>query len=220
MVLGTSRLDAWLGDARDEMSQCTWWCWALPDPRRVVRCPAWGNGPRIATGPKAPLGPGRTSLIEPGFAQFSQGSPLTGLPGLRATRSRRGHADPGGRAVFFGYQCADVGREPGSPGSQTAGGCGRVVGEGRRRTRVARGFPPSSVRLARTVGTPLWAWCHVLDWVLGPRCWVLGACPAFLVTSTPPSCRWYGLLVRLLQAGQGGEHGERVVDEASAGPGH
>ena len=67
----------------------------FPTPRRVVRCPAWGNGPRIATGPKAPLGPGRTSLIKPDFAQFSQGSPPTGLQGLRATRSRRGHADPG-----------------------------------------------------------------------------------------------------------------------------
>ena len=55
---------------------------------------------------------------------------------------------------------------------------------------------------------------------LGPGCWVLGACPSFLVTSTPPSCRWRGLLVRLLQAGQGGEHGDRVVDEAPAGPGH
>lgn len=76
-------------------SQCTWWCWVLPDPRCVVRCPAWGSGARVATGLRAPLGPGCTSLIEPGFAQFSQGSPPTGLQGLRATRCRRGHADPG-----------------------------------------------------------------------------------------------------------------------------
>ena len=67
----------------------------FPTPRRVVRCPAWGNGPRIATGPKAPLGPGRTPLIKPDFAQFSQGSPPTGLQGLRATRCRRGHAGSG-----------------------------------------------------------------------------------------------------------------------------
>ena len=91
-------------------SQCTWWCWVLPDvkrilrdrievrlnapsgagcfptPRRVVRCPAWGNGPRVATGLRAPLGPGRAPLIEPGFAQVSQGSPPMGLQGVRAAR--------------------------------------------------------------------------------------------------------------------------------------
>ena len=71
--------------------------------------------------PKSALGQGRTPPIKADFAQFSQGSPPTGLPGLRTTRCRRGHADPGVRAVFFGYQCAGVGREPGSPGSQTAG---------------------------------------------------------------------------------------------------
>ena len=58
----------------------------FPTPRRVVRCPAWGNGPRVATGLRAPLGQGRTPLIEPGFAQFSQGSPPTGLQGVRAAR--------------------------------------------------------------------------------------------------------------------------------------
>ena len=58
----------------------------FPTPRRVVRCPAWGNGPRVATGLSASLGPGRAPLIAPGFAQFSQGSPPTDLPGLRATR--------------------------------------------------------------------------------------------------------------------------------------
>ena len=41
------------------------------------------------------LGPCSTSSIEADFAQFSQGSPPTGLQGLRATRSRRGHAGPG-----------------------------------------------------------------------------------------------------------------------------
>lgn len=70
----------------DSWSQCTWWCWVLPDPRRVVRCPAWGNGARVATGLRALLGPGRASLIEPGFAQFSQGSPPMGLQGVRAAR--------------------------------------------------------------------------------------------------------------------------------------
>ena len=96
MVLGASRHKNW------EMLKALTNCLNAPDgagcfptPRRVVRCPAWGNGPRIATGPKAPLGPGRTSLIKPDFAQFSQGSPPTGLQGLRATRSRRGHAGPG-----------------------------------------------------------------------------------------------------------------------------
>ena len=58
----------------------------FPTPRRVVRCPAWGSGAWGATGLRAPLGPGRAPLIEPGFAQFSQGSPPTGLQGLRAAR--------------------------------------------------------------------------------------------------------------------------------------
>ena len=42
--------------------------------------------------PKSALGQGRTPPIKADFAQFSQGSPPTGLPGLRATRCRRGHA--------------------------------------------------------------------------------------------------------------------------------
>ena len=97
MVLGASRQDVggWVarpitGLNAPDGAGC------FPTPRRVVRCPAWGNGPRIATGLRAPLGPGCTSLIEPGFAQFSQGSPPMGLQGVRAARSRRGHADPGG----------------------------------------------------------------------------------------------------------------------------
>ena len=75
------------------MSQCTWWCWVLPDPLGVLSVvPPGEAGPGIATGPKAPLGPGSTLSIKADFAQFSQGSPPTGLPGLRATRCRRGHA--------------------------------------------------------------------------------------------------------------------------------
>ena len=87
MVLGASRQDVggWVarpitGLNAPDGAGC------FPTPRRVVRCPAWGNGPRIATGLRAPLGPGCTSLIEPGFAQFSQGSPPMGLQGLRAAR--------------------------------------------------------------------------------------------------------------------------------------
>ena len=136
-------------------SQCTWWCWVLPDPSAC--CPLSRLGKRAPDRhwPESALGPCSTSSIEADFAQFSQGSPPTGLQGLRATRCRRGHADPGGRAVFFGYQCADVGREPGSPGSQTAGGMWSCGGRGASSNEGARGFPPSSVRLARTVGTPL-----------------------------------------------------------------
>ena len=107
----------------------------FPTPRRVVRCPAWGNGPRIATGPKAPLGPGRTPLIKPDFAQFSQGTPPTGLQGLRATRSRRWHADPGAVPCSSdtSVQTWAVNRE--ALARRPPGECGRVVGEGRRRTR-------------------------------------------------------------------------------------
>ena len=119
----------------DSWSQCTWWCWVLPDPWRVVRCPAWGNGARVATGLRALLGPGRASLIEPGFAQFSQGSPPMGLQGVRAARSQCGHADPGGRAVFFGYQCAGAGHESASPCPPTVG---RRAGGGGRRPRAGR----------------------------------------------------------------------------------
>ena len=146
----------------------------FPTPRRVVRCPAWRNGPRIATGPKAPLGPGRTPLIKPGFAQFSQGSPPTGLQGLRATRCRRGHADPGDRAVFFRYQYADVGREPGSPGSQTAGGMRSCGGRGASSNEGGSGIPA----LVCPAGA------HRGDAVVGvvpcprpcPGCWGLGPC--------------------------------------------
>ena len=113
-------------------SQCTWWCWVLPDPRRVVRCPAWGSGAWVATGLRAPLGPGCTSLIEPGFAQFSQGSPPTGLQGLRATRSRRGHADRGPCCVL---PIPVRGRGPRAGGPWPVG---RRVGGGGRRPRAGR----------------------------------------------------------------------------------
>ena len=185
----------------------------FPTPRRVVRCPACGNGPRIATGPKAPLDRAAHRSLNQALSSSRKG---------RHRRACRGSEPPDVDAAMrirgavpcssdTSVQARAVNRE--ALARRPPGGCGRVVGEGRRRTRVARGFPPSSVRLARTVGTPLWAWCHVLDWVLG-------AWPLFLGASTPPSCRWCGLLARLLQAGQGGEHGDRVVDEASAGPGH
>ena len=187
MVLGASRLVVdtnwriWI-----HWSQCTWWCWVLPDPRRVVRCPAWGNGPRIATGPKAPLGPGSTPLIEPGFAQLSQGSPPTGLQGLRATRCRRGHADPAA------VPCS----------SNTS-----VQTRATNREALAR-RPPGGRRRASSQ-----------DWA--PQPFPLGE-----ATTVPPQGPWWpgtvgvACLARPLQAGQGGEHGDRVVDEAPAGPGH
>ena len=160
----------------------------FPTPRRVVRCPAWGNGARVATGPRAPLGPGRAPLIEPGFAQVSQGSPPTGLPGLRATRCRRGHADPGfvpcssdtsAQARAMSRQA--LARRPSAAGRAEAGvvpGLGAPVIPRRR----GDDGPAAGVLVAGVVGV---------------------AC-----------------LARPLQAGQGGEHGDRVVDEASAGPGH
>lgn len=140
----------------------------LPDPRRVVRCPAWGNGARIATGLRALLGPGRTFLIEPDFAQFSQGSPPMGLQGVRAARSRLGHADPGGL------------------GPSAAG-------------RAEAGVVPG-------LGAP----------VIPRRRGDDGPAAGVLVAGDGGG----GPLLVTLHAGQGGEHGERVVDEASAGPGH
>ena len=121
MVLGVSRLGCLTTTFFLRGLNAPGGAGCFPNPRRVVRCPAWGNGLPIATGPKAPLGPGRTQLIEPDFAQFSQGSPPTGLPGLRATRCRRGHADPGVRAVFFRYQRAGAGHGPGGLGPSAAG---------------------------------------------------------------------------------------------------
>ena len=153
MVLGASRHkdeDSLLGEVT--RSQCTWWCWVLPDPRRVVRCPAWGNGARIATGPKAPLGPGRTFLIEPGFAQFSQGLPPMGLQGVRAARmSTRPYgsgavlcsSDAGAQARAMSRQA--LARRPSAAG---AGGGGRRPRTGRpshspsaRRRRSCRSAP-------------------------------------------------------------------------------
>ena len=150
-------------------------------------CPLFrlGNGARIATRPKAPLGPGRTSLIEPGFAQFSQGLPPMGLQGVRAARSRRGHADPVVRAVFFRYRCADAGHESASPCPSAAG-------------RAEAGVVPG-------LGAPVI-----------PRRRGGGPAAAVLVAGNGGG----GPLLLPLHAGQGGEHGERVVDEASAGPGH
>ena len=167
VVLGASRRND-VYRPRLWRSQCTWRCWVLPDPRRVVRCPAWGNGARIATGLRALLGPGRTFLIEPDFAQFSQGSPPMGLQGVRAARSRLGHADPGGL------------------GPSAAG-------------RAEPGVVPG-------LGAP----------VIPRRRGDDGPAAGVLVAGDGGG----GPLLVTLHAGQGGEHGERVVDEASAGPGH
>ena len=192
-------------------SQCTWWCWVLPDlqvrwsptcktnclnapggagcfptSRRVVRCPAWGNGPRVATGLRAPLGPGRAPLIEPGFAQFSQGPPLTGLQGVRATRMST-------------RPCGSRGAVP----------CSSDTGARTRATdweALARRLPGGGGRRPRA-GRPR---CSPVQWGdVGPAAGVL-------VVGDGGG----GPLLVALHAGQGGEHGDRVVDEASAGPGH
>ena len=91
-----------------------------------------------------------------------------------------------GRAVFFRYQRAGAGHEPGSPGSPTAGRAeaGIVPGLGAPGTPRRRGDdgPAAGILVAGDGGG--------------------------------------GPLLVALHAGQGGEHGDRVVDEASAGPGH
>ena len=110
----------------------------FPTPRRVVRCPVWGNGPRIATGLRAPLGPGCTSLIEPGFAQVSQGPPPMGLQGVRATRMSTRPCGSGGRCRVLPIPAR--GRGPGGLGPSAAGRAeaGVVPGLG------APGVPPFS----------------------------------------------------------------------------
>ena len=63
----------------------------FPNHRRVVRCPAWGNGPRIATGPKAPLD------------RAAHRSLMQTLPSSRKGRHRRaskGSAPPDGDAAM------------------------------------------------------------------------------------------------------------------------
>ena len=156
----------------------------FPTPRRVVRCPAWGNGARVATGLRALLGPGRTFLIEPGFAQVSQGSSPMGLQGVRAARSRRGHADPGA------VPCS----------SDTSARTRATDWEA-----LARRLPGGGGRRPRA-GRPR---CSPVQWGdVGPAAGVLVA------------GHGGGGLLSALHAGQGGEHGDRVVDEASAGPGH
>ena len=190
MVLGASRHkdeDSLLGEVI--RSQCTWWCWLLPDLRRVARCPAWGNGPRVATGPKAPLGPGRTFLIEPGFAQFSQGLPPTGLQGVRATRMST-------------RPCGSRGAVPCS--SDTSARTRAMSRQALARRPSAAGRAEAGV--VAGLGAP----------VIPRRRGGDGPAAGVLVAGDGGG----GPLLLPLHAGQGGEHGDRVVDEASAGPGH
>ena len=105
----------------------------FPTPRRVVRCPVWGNGPRIATGLRAPLGPGCTSLIEPGFAQVSQGSPPMGLQGVRAARMSTRPCGSGGRCRVPPIPVRGRGPRAGGPWP-----VGRRAGGGGRRPRAGR----------------------------------------------------------------------------------
>ena len=137
MVLGASRLpDKQLCYRQKTQSRCTWWCWVLPDPSAC--CPLSRLGKRAPDRhwSESVLGPCSTSSIEADFAQFSQGLPPMGLQGLRAARSRRGHADPG--AVLCSSdtsaQARAVNREA-LARRPPGGGCGRVVGEERRRRR-------------------------------------------------------------------------------------
>ena len=95
MVLGASRLEKYTSRRIRKL------CLNAPDgagcfPTSAC-CPLSRLGKRAPDRhwPKSALGPGRTSPIKADFAQFSQGSPPTDLLGLRATRCRRGHADPG-----------------------------------------------------------------------------------------------------------------------------
>ena len=142
VVLGASRHHGRYPGVQLVESQCTWWCWVLPDPRRVVRCPAWGNGPRVATGPKAPLGPGRAPLIEPGFAQVSQGSPPMGLQGLRAARMS---TRPCGSGAVPCSSDTSARTRAGGPWP-----VGRRAGEGGRRPRAGRPRCSPSVRRRRS----------------------------------------------------------------------
>ena len=57
----------------------------FPTPRRVVRCPAWGNGPRIATGLKAPLDRAAHSSLNQALPSSRKG---------RHRRACRGSAPP------------------------------------------------------------------------------------------------------------------------------
>ena len=164
MVLGASRPARTLARPPTFWSQCTWWYWVLPDPRRVVRCPAWGNGPRIATGLKAPLGPGRTSLIEPGFAQVLQGSPPMGLQGLRAARMSTWACGSG--AVLCS---SDTGARTRATGRGAL--ARRLLGGGGRRPRAGRPRCSPSVRRRRSCrrgpgGRGRWGWSAAS----GPAC--------------------------------------------------
>ena len=170
----------------------------FPTPRRVVRCPAWGNGPRIATGPKAPLDRAAHRPLKQTLPSSRKG---------RHRRASKGSAPPDvdvGMRIRGAVPCSSdtsvqtwaVNRE--ALARRPPGECGRVVGEGRRRTR---GLGDSRPRLSGW-RAPWGRRCRrgamppAVSWVLGAGGW-----PLFLGASTPPSCRWCGLLVRLLHAG-------------------
>lgn len=102
----------------------------FPTLRRVVRCPAWGNGSRVATGLRAPLGLGRAPLIEPGFAQVSQGSPPMGLQGVRAARMS---TRPCGSGAMLCSSDTSARTRAGGPWP-----VGRRAGGGGRRPRAGR----------------------------------------------------------------------------------
>ena len=76
-------------------SQCTWWCWVLPDPRRVVRCPAWGNGLPIATGPKVPLDRAAHRSLNQDLPRSRKGRRRWASRASAPPGCRRGHADRG-----------------------------------------------------------------------------------------------------------------------------
>ena len=66
----------------------------FPTPRRVVRCPAWGNGPRIATGLKAPLDRVAHRPLKQTLPSSRKGRHRRTCWGSAPPGCRRGHADP------------------------------------------------------------------------------------------------------------------------------
>ena len=149
----------------------------FPTPRRVVRCPAWGNGPRIATGPKAPLDRAAHRPLKQTLPSSRKG---------RHRRASKGSAPPDvdvGMRIRGAVPCSSdtsvqtwaVNRE--ALARRPPGECGRVVGEGRRRTR---GLGDSRPRLSGW-RAPWGRRCRrgamppAVSWVLGagPCSWAL-----------------------------------------------